>query len=100
MARILIDAETGAASGYFKIDTSDELPCSIIAYGFDASETADIQVSHDNGTTFADLYVDGSQVQLSDTNTMVGLYSPGIFKVNKGVTTGTVTIVQSTIKNV
>ncbi len=57
------------------------------ANGLEADEYGDIQISHDGGTTFQDLYVDGSQIRLNSTNVAQTVYGPGIFRVAKGVTT-------------
>ena len=57
------------------------------ASGLTAAEYGDIQISHDGGTTFQDLYSDGSQVRLTDTNNSVTVYGPGVFRVDKEVTT-------------
>lgn len=57
------------------------------ASGHTAAEYSDIQVSHDGGTTWADVYVDGSQVRLDSTNTVQTIYGPGLYRVDKEATT-------------
>ena len=57
------------------------------ASGHTASEYSDIQVSHDGGTTWADVYNDGVQKRLSSTNTAITIYGPGVFRVDKEATT-------------
>jgi len=83
----LIVAATGAGTAVINVSSSN--PATLVGWGF-STDTVDLQVSYDNGTTFVDIYKDGTQVQLSDTNNPVTVYGPGIFKINKGVTTGTV----------
>jgi len=52
-----------------------------------AAEYGDIQYSDDGGSTWLDLYQDGSQVRLSSTNTCVTVEGPLIFRVAKEATT-------------
>ena len=57
-----------------------------------AAEYSDIQISHDGGTTWADLYQDLSQMRLHSTNTAATIYGPGTFRVAKEATTPSVGI--------
>lgn len=57
------------------------------ASGLSASEYGDIQISQDTGTTWQDLYASGSQVRMNSTNNAITIYGPGIFRVDKEVTT-------------
>jgi len=89
MAEILLAPVTGAAQSS-RIDVKDGATATLIMYaasGLTAAEYGDIQISHDGGTTFADLYIDGSQSRLVDTNTAATIYGPGIFRVDKEATT-------------
>ena len=49
------------------------------------AETADIQISHDNGTTFKD-YQDGAAVELTATLNALRLYGPSVYRVAKDAT--------------
>lgn len=51
------------------------------------TETADIQLSHDDGKTYAD-YIDGSAVELSLTKNAIRLYGPMWYRVDKDATAG------------
>ena len=55
--------------------------------GLTAAEYGDVQVSHDDGTTWQDVWQEGSQVRLHSKNNMVSVYGPGLFRVNKEATT-------------
>jgi len=55
--------------------------------GLTAGENADVQISHDGGTTWQDLYVDGAQVRMHSTNVAVTIYGPGVFRVQKETST-------------
>lgn len=92
MSTKLIDDITIAASGNFTIGTDNDVPTTITATGLGASETVDIMFSQDGGATFTDMWIDGTQIQLSQTNNTLSLYVFGIFKVDKSVTSGGVTV--------
>lgn len=57
------------------------------ASGLSASEFGDIQISQDTGTTWQDLFADGSQIRMNSTNNAITIYGPGIFRVDKETTT-------------
>lgn len=50
------------------------------------AETAAVEIAIGDGTVWHPMYVDGSQVLLSSTNSTVKLDTPGRYRVNKGVT--------------
>lgn len=90
MSKELIAAQVGAATG----DMSVNQPTTFIVQGVQtAGENIDLQISTDDGTTYVDLYQDGSQVQLNDTNVAVTAYGPGLYRVNKGVTSNAIGII-------
>ena len=60
------------------------------ASGHTAGEYADVQISHDSGTTWQDLFVDGVQVRLHSTNIAQTVYGLGLFRVQKDLTTNAV----------
>ena len=57
------------------------------AAGLSATEHGDIQISHDDGTTWQDMFANGSQLRLNSTNNVVTIYGPGLFRVDKDTTT-------------
>jgi hypothetical protein len=69
------------------------------ASGLTASEYGDIQISHDSGTTWQDLYADGLQVRLTDTDVAKTVYGPGLFRVAKEATTNAAGIYESSKGN-
>ena len=90
--KILLDATTRTDTELFAAQAKSEtLPCTFQITGAGAAETIDIQRSSDGGTTWEDVYVDGTQQQLSDTNTDVSIYGPGTYRALKaGITTSEV----------
>ncbi len=83
----LLAAQTGAGNSeqfYIKQGEVATLICSPDLAG---SETADVQISHDNGTTFVD-YQDGGAIELSATKNAMRLYGPGLYRVAKDSTIG------------
>ena len=85
----LIIATTAAVnSAAFRIGPED-VGSVIQGFGF-STDTIDIARSYDGGTTFEDYYKDGTQQQLSDTNTAVKIVAVGFYRLQKGATTGTV----------
>ena len=57
-----------------------------------AAETADVQISHDNGTTFKD-YLDGTAVELTATKNAIRLYGPATYRVAKDSTASATAII-------
>ena len=106
MPKILITLQTAAAtSDYFIVghgvnkDVADLLvdkEVTVIAVGLAGSETIDIQISHDGGITFNNLYESGGQIQLTTTVSAITIQGPGIFRLNKGITAGAVAAYAST----
>lgn len=91
MAEILISARTAAATALFSTRKSD-VPVTIKAFGMAAGDTVDIQmVSPDQ--TAEDAYEGGDKISLAyQSKTLFPITAPGIWKVDKGITTGTVQI--------
>ena len=89
MAKELLAAAAGAGQSD-SVRVPDREKATLIMYaalGLTAAEYGDIQISHDGGTTFQDLFVDGSQIRLSNVNIAATVYGPGIFRVDKEATT-------------
>jgi len=89
----LIASTTAAATKDFQVERDAYYPpVTIIANGLAAGETVDIQISDDDGATYANLFDAGSQVQVTDTNNAVTLYGPGKYRVSKAATAAAVTV--------
>lgn len=89
---ILAPIADAAASTKFQVNPGR--PVTVISHaalGLVAAQHADIQVSHD-GVLWQDLFVGTVQQRLNTTNTQIALDAPGIYRVNKGVTTNPVGI--------
>ena len=69
------------------------------ASGLTVGENGDVQISHDSGTTWQDLYESGSQTRLNSTNVAVTVYGPGLFRVAKEATTNATGIYLSDSNN-
>lgn len=102
MARVLIQATTGAATADFTV-RSQELahgPRSIKAFAMAAGDTIDLQMKSEAGT-YEDVYEGGAQVQFAFQSTNIfPVTSPGVYRINKGVTTGAVQVEMSTYDEV
>ncbi len=62
---------------------SQHVPAALIGGGLDGTTYYTVQVKTASG--WEDLYQDGSVVQVTDTNKVVGIYAPGTYR---GVKTG------------
>lgn len=97
-AETLLSPVTDAAnSSSFNITNNGRKTIIIYAAsGHTAAQYSDVEISHDGGTTFADLYQNGAQVRMSSTNTAVTVYGPGVFRVAKEATTNATGVYLST----
>ncbi len=82
-------AATGATTAEF-IVTPRDLPLTLVGYGFAGADSFDIQISHDGGTTYADVVEAGVTKSIDANDTTTGIYAPGMFRINKGITGGSV----------
>lgn len=89
--RTKIAAATGAATAIEKVTSNN--PCTFVGYGFSGADSVAVEVSYDSGTNFVACYKNGVAVTIASTNNPVTVYGPGIFRLNKGVTTGSVGVV-------
>jgi len=91
-----LTATTSAAqTGPFLVDGSR--PVTLIAFaaaGLSAVEHGDVQITHDGGTTWQDLFASDTQIRLNSTNNAVTIYGPGTFRVDKDVTTNATAILR------
>lgn len=86
MSKPIIGATTSAANSPVILVTDS--PVTLVVTGTQtAAEYFDVAHSTDGGTTFTDLYQDGSQVRMSSTNSSVTIYGPGCYRVEKEATT-------------
>ena len=76
------------------------LNSSLIATGLGAGETISIVFSVDDGATWHDMYLNGTQATLDSTNNVVGLNSCVMVSVNKPATANPVGVYLSTMNNV
>ena len=88
MSKTIITPATAiTTSGVIRVLKSNErIPCNLISTGLAGAETITLQVSHDGGTTFNDVYKSGSKQVLSATNTVVTITSPGYYRFYKVLT--------------
>ena len=85
MSQIITEGTGAAQSEPIPVSAGDLVSIAITGT-VAAGEYLDIQYTDDGGATWQDLYQDGSQVRLTDTNNMVTVYGPGIFRVDKDST--------------
>jgi len=85
-------AAAGTSSSFIVTNNGKKTIIIAAASGHTAAEYSDVQISNDGGTTFADLYQDGTQVRLHSTNTAVRVEGPGIFRVDKETTSNATSI--------
>lgn len=89
----LIAPQTAAANGEKRVagvyqQQPRAIPQTLIGVGLQSGDTINVQITHDGGTTWENMFQDGSQVQLTSTNNVMTLYGPLTYRVSKGVTTG------------
>lgn len=94
MAKQLLAPVTAAGDSdqFSNLERGESTIIMFSASGLTAGEYGDVQISHDRGATWSDLYKDGTQVRLSSVNNAVTVYGPGVFRVQKEATTNTVGI--------
>ena len=94
MADPILTATTSAANTKI-ITVSQNEVVTIQVTGIQvAAEYIDFAVSTDGGSTFADLYQDGTQIRLSSTNTTRTVVGPLMFRLEKEATTNAVGLVK------
>ena len=87
MAYTLLAAATGSGtSAAFEVKLTD-CPITLSATGLATTETVDIQISQDGGSTFAN-----TGVQLDATTNTKAIVSPGMYKASKSATAGSVAV--------
>lgn len=91
----IIDGQTAltASENFF---VKSKYPITIIfdaPAGIGGTEYADLQISYDNGTTWVDVFMNGTQVRLGDTNNVFTLSMPGNFRINKQITVNPASVI-------
>lgn len=81
--KLIATGQTGAGQNIGAYPSNRKLPITFIGVGITGSDTITLQVSHDGGTTFNNVYYDGSLMQLTATNTLLTVYGPGIYRGTK-----------------
>lgn len=87
MALTLLAATTGGGDSA-ELAVRNGHNATLIASNLAGAETGDIQISYDGGTSWIDVYADGSQQQLTATNNTTTVYGPGVFRVQLSATAG------------
>lgn len=97
MPRNILTATTSAAaSQHVEVQSSDS-PIHFTCPGIAGAETGDLQKRNADGT-FTDYYEEGTQQQITATNTGLTVYGPGHWRINKSVTAASVPVEVSTYK--
>lgn len=68
------------------------------ALGLTASEYADLQISHDNKTSWQDVFQGTAQVRLHSTNNVITLEGPATYRLDKELSTNAAGITMSVWK--
>lgn len=93
--RTLINASGANTSSPIRIAVED-LPATVVVKGLAGAETVDVQVSvsgdPDAAADFVDYYKDGTQVQLTTTNTALSIDATGLYRFDVPAAAGTVTL--------
>jgi len=90
--KTLIDNTTDAKTSNPHFPYESQGQFAIIQQGLSGNEVVTIEYSLNN-TTWSPLYQYGYKVELSATNSAVGVYAPCFLRVVKGITTNPVTVV-------
>lgn len=92
---ILIDNTTQAVTTKPFFPPEDQEQVGVFATGLSAGESVFIQFSID-GSTWEDLWQNGTRMGITNENNAVGLYAPVRVRFVKGVTSSPVTVAIST----
>jgi len=88
----LIDGLTAdSSSDRFDVSSGQE-GATLFATGLASGESADLQFTQDAGSTWTDMKLNGSVVALTSDDNTVTVFGIGNYRVNKGVTSGAVTV--------
>ena len=73
----------------------EKVPTTLICTGLGAGETVGVHVSIDGGANWQPLTKDGANVEFTDTNTTIAVYSPMRLSFSKAATAGSVGVYAS-----
>lgn len=86
--QLLAPTTSATQSDEIELDQQVHYPAVFSAKGLAGSEVGTLQ--HNDGTGWDDVYQDGSLVTLSTTHTLVSVWSPGRYRIDKDATAGAV----------
>lgn len=89
----LINTADAVASDRFGFVGMDGRPATLFAEGIGSGETVDLQFTIDAGTTWNDVYCNGSIVKMSPTNNVLYMNVRGNYRINKAATAGVVKVI-------
>ena len=90
-ARVLLPSDQVAADMLLDISARDaEIAPTIFAVGLAGSEVVTIELTPDNGATSVDVIQNGTNAELSVSNTANTFTGQGKYKISKGGTAGNV----------
>jgi len=81
----ILDATTSAGNSELFFVVADTSVTIMTDIDLVSAETADVQITHDDGATWKD-YLDGSAVELTATLNALRLYGPAAYRVAKDAT--------------
>lgn len=97
--KLILSPTTDAAVSE-KFGVSDRFLVTVILHataGLTDGEYADIQVSHDLGTSWQDLWEGDAQIRLHSKNTAIVLQGPGTYRVDKDASTNAAGVTTSSM---
>lgn len=89
----LINTDAAKQSNLFTFTGVDNRPATLFVKGLGSGEYVDLQFTVDNGTTWTNVYVNGTQVRFSETANTMWMNVRGKYRLNKASTAGTVVAV-------
>lgn len=85
---LLAPTTIATASSSVHINANNNL--TIVMYaasGLTAGEYGDLQISHDDGVTWQDVWQDTAQVRMTNNNNVLTIVGPGTYRIDKELTT-------------
>ena len=94
MAKTILEATTSATQSTAVGVSSSDVPVHFFCTpALGSGETATLQISGDEGSTWQDYYDDGSVAQITDTNSGVVVVGNGMYRINKSATSSATAVV-------
>lgn len=91
MSTVYINTASATTTPAIIIDTEAKIPAHFVSNGLAGAEVCKIQAAPD-GATFGDYYVEGSIAQMTATDIGKAVYVPGVYRLVKAATAGTVIV--------